>query len=101
MTAVPTDAAASAYSKVMSYVDKETCVVLKSESYETGDRLRKVLTARTEQMFEEKGIHVPSEATMNDVRDTTHTVVVVEDLEVDGEVDSRSFEVSALGRHCR
>jgi Outer membrane lipoprotein-sorting protein len=99
--AVPTDAAASAYTKVMSYIDKATCVVLKSESYETGDRLRRVLVVRTEQMFEDKGIHVPSEATMNDVRDTTHTVVAIEDLEVDGDVQSRSFEVSELGRHCR
>jgi hypothetical protein len=99
--AVPSDAATSAYTKVMSYVDKETCVIVKSESYETGDRLRKVLTARTEQMFNENGIHVPSEATMTDARDTTHTVVVIEDLEVDGEVDARSFEVSQLGRHCR
>jgi len=99
--AVPSDTAASAYTKVMSYVDKETCVVLKSESYEAGDRVRKVLTAKTEQMFTEKGINAPSEVTMNDVRDNTHTIVNVEDLEVDGEVDSRSFEVSALGRHCR
>ena len=85
----------------MSYVDKETCVVLKSESYEAGDRLRKVLTAKTEQMFEENGVHAPSEVEMNDVRDQTRTVVAIEDLEVDGEVDSRSFEVSELGRHCR
>jgi hypothetical protein len=99
--AVPTDQAKSAYTKVLSYVDKVTCVVLKSESYEAGDRVRKVLTARTEQMFTENGINAPSEVTMNDVRDNTHTVVNVEDLEVDGEVDSRSFEISSLGRHCR
>lgn len=99
--AVPTEGAASAYTKVLSYVDKETCVVLKSESFETGDRLRRVLTAKTEGMFEEKGVRAPSEVTMKDVRDTTHTVVVIEELEVDGDVDSRSFEVSQLGRHCR
>jgi len=99
--AVPTDEGKSAYTKVLSYVDKATCVVLKSESYENGDRVRKVLTAKTEQMYDEKGIHAPSEVNMADVRDNTHTVVVIEDLEVDGDVDSRSFEVSQLGRHCR
>jgi hypothetical protein len=46
-------------------------------------------------------VNAPSEVTMNDVRDNTKTVVNVEDFDVDGDVDSRSFEVSALGRHCR
>ncbi|HXK23695.1 MAG TPA: outer membrane lipoprotein-sorting protein, partial [Myxococcota bacterium] len=99
--AVPTDQTKSSYTKVLSYVDKTTCVVLKSESYEAGDRMRKVLTAKTEQMYTEKGISAPSEVDLNDLRDNTHTVVVIEDLDVDGELDSRSFEVSALGRHCR
>jgi len=26
---------------------------------------------------------------------------VVEDLEIDGDVDERSFQSSALGKHCR
>lgn len=99
--AIPTDTAKSAYTKVVSYVDKTTCMVLKSESYEAGDRVRKSLVARTEQMFSEKGVNAPSEVTMNDVRDNTKTIVNIEDFDVDGDVDSRSFEVSALGRHCR
>ncbi len=97
----PIDPATSAYTKVISYVDKQTCVVLKSESFENGDRLRRVLTARPDGMFEEKGIHAPAELIMKDVRDETHTTVAVEDFEVDGEVDARSFQQSSLGRHCR
>ena len=31
----------------------------------------------------------------------TQTTVVVEDLEIDGDVDERSFQSSALGKHCR
>jgi hypothetical protein len=99
--AKPEDAAKSAYSKVLSYVDKQTCVVLKSESYEVGDRLRKVLTAKPDSMYSENGVTVPTEVEMKDVRDQTRTIVAIEDLEVDGEVDSRSFQVSELGRHCR
>jgi hypothetical protein len=97
----PIDQGTSAYTKVISYVDKSSCVVLKSESFETGDRLRRVLTAKPEGMFEEKGIHAPAEVVMKDVRDETHTTVAVEDFEVDGEVDKRSFQQSTLGRHCR
>jgi hypothetical protein len=99
--AKPSDANASAYTKVLSYVDKVTCVVLKSESYEVGERLRKVLTAKTEPMYQENGVTAPAEVEMKDVRDQTRTVVAIEDLEVDGDVDSRSFQVGELGRHCR
>ena len=97
----PAASAESAYAKVLSYVDKQTCVVIKSESFESGDRLRKVLTARPSQMLEEGGIHAPTEIVIKDVRGETTTTVAVEDLEVDGEMDERSFEVSSLGRHCR
>ena len=97
----PSDANASAYTKVLSYVDKETCVVLKSESYEVGERLRKVLVAKPEPMYLENGVHAPAEVEMKDVRDQTRTLVAIEDLEVDGAIDKRSFEISELGRHCR
>ncbi|HTO06393.1 MAG TPA: outer membrane lipoprotein-sorting protein [Myxococcota bacterium] len=97
----PTDAQASAYSKVLNFIDKDTCVVLKSESYEGTERLRKVLVAKPDAMYSENGIHAPTEVEMKDVRDQTRTVIAVEDLEVDGQVDPRSFQVSELGRHCR
>jgi outer membrane lipoprotein-sorting protein len=99
--ATPSDPSQSSYTKVLSYVDKSTCVVLKSESYENGDRLRKVLTAKPENMYQENGVTVPTEVEMKDLRDQTRTLVAIEDLEVDGEVDSRSFQVGELGRHCR
>jgi len=101
LAAKPSNPAESSYTKVLSYVDKKTCVVMKSESFETGDRLRRVLIARPEPMLEEGGIFAPSEVVMKDVRDETSTTVAIEDLDVDGDVDERSFEVSNLGRHCR
>lgn len=97
----PGDPGQSAYTKVLSYVDKDSCVVLKSESYEVGDRLRKVLQAKPEPMYFENGVHAPAEVEMKDVRDQTRTVVAIEDFDVDDEIDSRSFQISELGRHCR
>ncbi len=97
----PAQSAESTYAKVLSYVDKKTCVVIKSESFESGDRLRKVLTARPVEMLEEDGIYAPSQIVIKDVRGETTTTVAVEDLDVDGELEDRSFEVSSLGRHCR
>jgi hypothetical protein len=97
----PQDPGGSAYSKVLSYIDKDTCVVLKSESFEGSERLRKVLTAKPDAMYNENGVHAPTEVEMKDVRDQTRTTVAIEDLDVDGEVDKRSFQVGELGRHCR
>ncbi len=101
LSTTPDNKAQSSYTKVLSYVDKKTCVVIKSESFENGDRLRKLLTAKSDDMFEDKGVYAPSEVVMKDVRDQTQTTVLVEDFEVDGDVDERSFQSSALGRHCR
>lgn len=92
----PSAESGSSYERVVSYVDKETCVVLKSESYEPGKFLRKILKAKPDSVIEENGIHVASEVTMEDKRDETHTDVVVEDLEVDGEISDRKFQISEL-----
>jgi hypothetical protein len=89
----------SSYERIVSYIDRETCVVLKSESYEPGDRLRKVLSASPESIIEEGGIHVASELTMHDLRDETRTTVIVEDLVVDREMDDQEFTISRLPRH--
>ncbi len=96
----PAAEAESAYEKVVSYVDKKTCVVLKSESFESGERLRKLLTV-TPQFLEEDGIYAPSEVVIKDIRGETTTTVELEDLVIDGDIEERSFELSSLGRHCR
>jgi hypothetical protein len=97
----PGAAADSAYERVSSYVDKKTCVVLKMESFESGDRLRKVLTARPADLLEKSGVYAPSQIVIKDVRSETTTTVDLEDLVLDGDIEERSFETSSLGRHCR
>jgi hypothetical protein len=94
----PADGTGSAYERIVSFVDQETCVVLKTESYERGERLRKVLTASPDSIMREAEIHVASEVTMRDVRDQTHTDVVVEDLAVDREIEDTEFAISRLSR---
>ena len=73
-------------------------MVLKSESFERGERLRKVLTASPSSVIEEGGIYVASEVKMRDVRDETQTDVIVEDLEVDRDVEDSEFTISRLSR---
>ena len=45
VSSVPTSQEASAYEKIVTSVDRETCVVLQVDSFEPGGRLRKVLRA--------------------------------------------------------
>ncbi len=94
----PEDNTGSAYERIVSFVDRETCVVLKTESYERGARLRKVLTASPDTIMKEAEIHVASEITMRDVRDQTYTNLVVEDLSVDREIEDTEFAISRLSR---
>ena len=98
METLPDTGAGSSYEKVISYIDRDTCVVLKTESFENGKRLRKVLTASPASVIEQSGIHVASEIRMEDVRDETHTDVIVEDLEVDHEISDSEFTISRLTR---
>ena len=88
----------SAYEMIVSFVDKETCVVLKTESYEQGARLRKVFTAAPESIIEEGSVYVASEVVMTDVRDETHTNATIEDLEVDRDIPDREFTISQLSK---
>ena len=94
----PDTESGSAYESVVSYVDQRTCVVLKTESFETGGLLRKVLTAKPESIIEDGGVHVASELALEDRRDETHTRVTIEDLEVDREIDDREFSIGWLSR---
>lgn len=94
---IPTaeDLAESAYEKIISWVDQDTCVVLKSEFYDkTG--LRKTLVTNPEKIAradddEAKPQWVAHEMTMTDLRDNTHTLIEVESLRFDDKISGRYF----------
>ena len=94
----PSAESGSSYEAIVSYVDQETCVVMKTESFEKGRRLRKVLRASPESVIEENGIHVATQVQLEDLRDETHTRVMVEDLAVDRDIQDAEFNVSRLTR---
>ena len=93
---LPDPNSASDYERVVIFVDQETCVSLKTESYEGGDTPRKVLTANPEQLLEEGGVWFATELLMRDLRDETHTRVVIEDVEVDRDLKDNMFSASKL-----
>ena len=95
----PAKAAGSSYSRILSYIDQETCVTLRSESFEgTREEPRKVLVADPEQVQESGGVWICTDVVMRDHLDNTETRLLVEDLRVNADIDDRCFLHSQLGR---
>jgi len=96
IVARPGEDSASAYERVVTSVDKKTCVPLLTESYESGDRLRKRLLADPSQITAEKGHWVARKQTITDVRDETMTELQIEEIELDGDIHRKIFSEREL-----
>jgi hypothetical protein len=88
----------SAYTKVISLVDKETCVPLKIEFYESFDVLRKVLTTDPARLTREGKVWVPRHVRVTDLRDNSESRLLVESIQVDGQVSKKFFSLAYLER---
>ena len=88
----------SAYERSISFVDKRTCVPIKTDLYEVGGRLRKVLTTRPERLEGAEDIWLPRELLMVDLRDQTETTLVFQSIEMNANISSRLFRVDTLER---
>ncbi len=86
----------SAYERVVSFVDQERCVPLRTELYEAGDRLRKVMEMPTEKQTREASSWVPRLVVMKDVLDETHTELVVQQIQLDEKLPRKLFSERAL-----
>ena len=82
----------------MTYVARDTCVPLKSEMYESGDRLRKILTIDPNSILEFEGTRIPQRLTLKDLRDKTSTRLVLSEIEVGVDVPRKIFSTSYLQR---
>ena len=90
--------AGSAYEFARMFIDKERCVPVKTELYERGGTLRKVLTAREESISREGGLWIPRELLMRDVRDQTETTLMIESIEIGKSISDRVFSLGQLER---
>ena len=94
----PAEGSGSAYERVVSFIETESCVALKSEMYEDGDRLRKVMTAERESIFEQDGVRLPQKILMKDLRDESQTELLISEIEVGGKVPKKTFSITTLER---
>jgi len=86
----------SGYEKIVSYIDIETCVTLKTEFFENGGQLRKLLTVEPENIRPAGNIQVPMEVLIKDLRDKTKTTIVVNEITVNVPLEDDLFDPTQL-----
>ncbi len=93
--------AGSAYGRIVDFVDQETCLPLRTESYERGGRLRKVLTADPAAFEFSGSVWVARSMLMRDLLDETETALLVEKVEIDTKLNRKVFSTRDLEARCR
>jgi hypothetical protein len=96
LSATPRPESGSSYERVVYFVDQETCVPLRIESYEDGGRLRKRLSADVSKLSREGSSWVSLHQTMEDLRDETRTEVVIEAIDTDAKIHRKMFSTREL-----
>ena len=92
----PREDSGSTYERIVTYVDPETCVPLKTEFWEPGERLRKVSTVDREKVEREGKSWIPRELLMRDLRDETETRLVIDEIAVGVEIHRKMFSSREL-----
>jgi hypothetical protein len=92
----PEDDEDADFDRVVTFIDRQTCVVLRQEFYERGDRLRKLLTADPDRITLEGSLHIPRLMLMQDLLEETSTELVLEKIEIDEQIPGRTFSRKEL-----
>jgi len=71
-------------------------VPLRVDHFESGDRLRKLLTVPAEKIGEFEGKRIPQLLVLRDMVDETHTELIVDELELNVEIPEEDFSSSNL-----
>jgi len=98
LEAVPKPEDRSEYSRVLTYVDQETCLPLQLDLYGRDEQLRKQLYAPISEIREVDGAKLPYVFVMKDHRRETQTVIRVQEFERVADLPAAQFTRGALGR---
>lgn len=91
----------SAYERIKTWIDKQSCIAARAEFYERGDAPRKIMTAKLDRVTQEKDVFVPREILMEDRRDETHTTLLIEEIDVGAEIHRKMFSERELVQGAR
>ncbi len=81
----------SAYHRVVSYIDKETCVALQTEYFDFSDRLHKRLLVDPATIAQVNGRWTAFDMEMTDVGEETSSWIHVKHISVDEDISARYF----------
>ena len=86
----------SSYERIVTYVDRETCVVLRIDSYEPGAKLRKILRADPASVEKTGDVAIAKAVELEDVLDSTRTRVAIDTIRLDADLPDRLFRQTDL-----
>jgi hypothetical protein len=86
----------SAYERIVSFIDKQTCLLLRADFFERGDEARKLLTVDAASIAEVGGVWYAKQLLMRDLRDETETSMRVEKVEVGVSIPPKMFSQTEL-----
>ena len=89
----------SVYQRIVSFVDRESCVPLRIEFYETADRLLKIVTVDPGAIGREGGIYVARSLTVEDRKNDVRTELRVEKIVIDAGLPDEMFVPNHLRRN--
>jgi hypothetical protein len=90
------DTRETSYSRIVTWVDSRTCVILRSEIYEEGDRLRKVVTVPANAIWPERNGWIPRYTRIEDRLEGSQTEVFVDEIAMDEPIADKYFSQMAL-----
>jgi hypothetical protein len=96
LAGAPANEAESSYERVVSYIDRETCVVLRIDSYEPGAKLRKVFRADPASVEKTEDVSIAKALVLEDVLDGTRTRVAIDTIRLDVDLPDRLFRQTDL-----
>ena len=95
----PKESADSEYSRFRVYVEKTSCVPLRTRYWDDNEIEVKELTSPIESVQKFEDVHWPMELTMRNLQLETFTTLTVEELEPNAPLKKREFEVRRLESH--
>ena len=90
----------SQYDHVTLFVDLESCVPLKTDSYDTTERLSKVASADPATIHREGTIRLARSITIRDLVREVETELVVDEVEIDSDLPDRMFDPQSQRGRC-
>ena len=89
----------SAYSRIVSYIDKDTCVAIRTEYYESDDQLRKRLVVDPGSVSQVSELWTAHSLEMTDLHDETTSWLRIKKITYDEEMSSRYFNTVQFWRN--